>query len=74
MGLKKFLVFVKDMTRRGKSPGRRVGRATPGAAVGADQAQIAHVVSRADGSQMAEFFIDVALPEIGGLEDVHVAV
>ena len=62
------------MPRGWERPGGRIGGTTPSAAVGADQTQVAHVVGSADGREVFELLVDVALPEIGRLEDVHVAV
>jgi hypothetical protein len=70
----KFLIFVKDMARRRERSRRRIGGATPSAAIRPDQAEVAHMVGGADGGALLEFLVDVALPEIGRLEDVHIAV
>jgi hypothetical protein len=46
----------------------------PNFAVGTDQSQIAHVIGHAHRHSVLELGLGVALPEIGRLEDVHVAV
>src|ERR1051325_5693084 len=45
-----------------------------GAAGGPDQTQVAHVIGGADGSEMAEFLVEKALPQIRRFENMHVAV
>src|SRR6185503_11278990 len=71
---KELLIFVKNVAGRRQRAGRRIGRAAPRAAIGTDQAQIAHVIGRAYGREVFELPVDMALPEIDGLEDVHVAI
>src|SRR5258706_2827742 len=74
MRLEQFLVFVKNMAGRWQSSPWRVNRTAPGTTVRTDQAQIAHMIRAADGRARRESFVDVALPEIGRLQDVHVAI
>ncbi len=74
VGPKELLVFVKNMAGRRQCARGRVGRSAPRAAIRADQAQIAHVIGGADGREVFKLLVDVALPEIRRLEDVHVAI